>query len=777
MSSGDGVATPVASRKVRLACQRCRAKRVKCDGGIPACGNCSRAGVSCVDVDGRNAGVSIPRDHTAKCQARIKWLEENIRLLDPEFDLSKGPNINPHILNGAETPTGANEVGETAHLQNTYSADSNDRTSETSHKKRSYASLLTSDQDPPSVEARSVAIDLGMISLHSDSRQQSYLGSSSGLLFTKLIGVDNEALSRPQSSTPSNTAPQHRMAEPRHSTETYSLIYRQISKELPDPQEASTLFGIYFREIHIDHPFLHPQSLINAYNALVFCVELGYSGNMDQNGWIEGITPFPYNGRLEITGDQNFIPITIFTATFHVFMVFSLAATLLTRNKIFDFSPTRFHQVAINTATEGISSISLSSLQSILLLIVQGMIGPADFNIWTLSHIAMSYCIDLGLHREPTAFTDISPTTLILRKLIFYTVYNLDRTIATIQGRPLGIRDETFDIQLPDIREVSNEILSATNDPSSMCHYLRGTEDLEISIHRFKLDRHISEIKLLFYHLPNNNQVFTFSRDHAADQIRIKASLDDWFAKIKNTCSSFNIHNATGRESSKLHCKRLKLEVLYYGAVALLYQPSHALPQPTQTALHFCYESACKRLHIYNHLNDIQNLYFNWRNIHGIFASGATIIFCFWSSPEIQLIIPFSDALRDLRTCSNLLSIGGQWWPSVRGGKDSFDRIVDLTVKRLSYLQNSNSSSSQAQLQSQPRYPHAHFLRRSNITSHTAKTPLVFPDEVTHDNTLFTEPAGESEITAIDTLMENFFADYLQGDWSWDPFSAPETNI
>lgn len=34
----------------------------QCDGGIPACGNCTRAGVPCVDVDGRNAGLSIPRE-------------------------------------------------------------------------------------------------------------------------------------------------------------------------------------------------------------------------------------------------------------------------------------------------------------------------------------------------------------------------------------------------------------------------------------------------------------------------------------------------------------------------------------------------------------------------------------------------------------------------------------------------------------------------------------------------------------------------------------------
>ena len=40
--------------KVRVACQRCRAKRVRCDGLIPSCSNCAKAGATCVDVDARD---------------------------------------------------------------------------------------------------------------------------------------------------------------------------------------------------------------------------------------------------------------------------------------------------------------------------------------------------------------------------------------------------------------------------------------------------------------------------------------------------------------------------------------------------------------------------------------------------------------------------------------------------------------------------------------------------------------------------------------------------
>ena len=120
-------------------------------------------------------------------------------------------------------------------------------------------------------------------------------------------------------------------------------------------------------------------------------------------------------------------PIPIFTAVFHVFMVFSLAATVITRKKNFDYSPIRFYRMAMLTASECFSGISVPALQAVLLLAIQGMIEPAGLNIWTLVHISMSHCIDLGLHREPSDPSDLSPVALAVRRLIFHTVYSLDR--------------------------------------------------------------------------------------------------------------------------------------------------------------------------------------------------------------------------------------------------------------------------------------------------------------------------------------------------------------
>lgn len=159
--------------KVRIACRRCRAKRIKCDGSIPACSNCQKAGEACLDVDGRNNSISIPRDFTANARARIEWLEEQLRRHAPQVNLNDGPKVD----------VGLHKVANPATTLETKPVEGEDRES---LSKRTFD--LTQEQSF-STEARSVALDLGLLSLGSDSRQLHYLGSSSGRLFTSLIGL------------------------------------------------------------------------------------------------------------------------------------------------------------------------------------------------------------------------------------------------------------------------------------------------------------------------------------------------------------------------------------------------------------------------------------------------------------------------------------------------------------------------------------------------------------------------------------------------------------
>jgi len=64
-ASTSSLSTPMIAgqapkKKVVTACQRCRTRKIKCDGVLPCCGNCAKAGQVCMEVD-KSGERDIPR--------------------------------------------------------------------------------------------------------------------------------------------------------------------------------------------------------------------------------------------------------------------------------------------------------------------------------------------------------------------------------------------------------------------------------------------------------------------------------------------------------------------------------------------------------------------------------------------------------------------------------------------------------------------------------------------------------------------------------------------
>ncbi|KAL5452703.1 hypothetical protein PMIN06_005884 [Paraphaeosphaeria minitans] len=663
--------------KVRIACRRCRAKRIKCDGGIPACSNCQKACEICLDVDGRNNSISIPRDFAANARARIDWLEEQLRRHAPHVNMDEGPKVDLRF----QEATNPGEVPETMTVETEDTA---------SPPKRNFAATqeqVPHDQ-PFATEARSVALDLGLLSLSSDSRQLHYLGTSSGRLFTSLIGLGSpETMAQARAgntpsiySQPSPSGKPVPFAHAKRLKESCRLVYETLRKSLPAREDAQILLDTYLRSIHVEHPFLHPGSLVNAIEALYQCATAEPSAELGFNGWVTTIEPFAYNGEFSHLRGINKTPISIFTATFHVFMAFTLAATIRTRQRMYDFAPDQFYRVATSVAHHCLSNTSVATLQAILLAAVHSLLTPTEVNIWTLTYTAMAQCIDLGLHRMPKSGDDISAAAILTRKMVFFSVYHLDRSVATIQGRPLGIRDETFDVQLPSLQDVqadaadlgSSDLVPGTSIPAIV----------SFSIHRFKLDPIISEIKLLFYHLPGEVSFYSWPADHHSTQNAIRQRLETWRRELHSVACALRHDAADADDQAEIRRYELKVKSQFFAAMILLYQPSQIIPHPSEDALLICYQCAASRINTYNSLHNAEGFFQSWRSVHGVFSSGATMIYCLWTSSSVQRSVPLSTAMTDLRTCTNLLSVGGEWWPSVKRGKETIGRAIDALVNK-----------------------------------------------------------------------------------------------
>lgn len=142
-------------------------------------------------------------------QARIQWLEGIIRDRLPDVNLADGPQVELQL----------NE-------QNADGPDSQS-TPKPSLKRRSESGSPGGHQEAFAGRAHSVAVNLGMLSLNSDSSQKHYLGSSSGLLFTQLIGASPSVESSiTGTETPGDTLHQEESV-PSHLTPTREASRRQ----------------------------------------------------------------------------------------------------------------------------------------------------------------------------------------------------------------------------------------------------------------------------------------------------------------------------------------------------------------------------------------------------------------------------------------------------------------------------------------------------------------------------------------------------------------------
>lgn len=111
---GRSDAPTITRRRHVLACARCRARRVKCDRGQPACSNCVKVGALCQAVQQPNPqhaslpsrpGSREPVDHN-----RLYKLEEEVARLSREVD-SKSPSREPsHSPSPIEATEGQSSV-------------------------------------------------------------------------------------------------------------------------------------------------------------------------------------------------------------------------------------------------------------------------------------------------------------------------------------------------------------------------------------------------------------------------------------------------------------------------------------------------------------------------------------------------------------------------------------------------------------------------------------------------------------------------------------------
>jgi hypothetical protein len=139
-------------------------------------------------------------------------------------------------------------------------------------------------------------------------------------------------------------------------------------------------------------------------------------------------------------------------ATFQVYMVLAIGATVLSRRVKIPLSGEGFCTSALKYFDKFCIENSLKGLQSLLLLLMYTLNSSSlGLNVWYLNYQCIAALLDLGLQRDVRSVRSGKTISLLdqeLRTRTFWVIYDLDRSVATMMGRPIGLRDEACELRV-----------------------------------------------------------------------------------------------------------------------------------------------------------------------------------------------------------------------------------------------------------------------------------------------------------------------------------------
>ncbi|KAH7397706.1 fungal-specific transcription factor domain-containing protein [Cadophora sp. MPI-SDFR-AT-0126] len=463
-----------------------------------------------------------------------------------------------------------------------------------------------------------LAHEIGLLSVTA-GQDLRYVGPSSGYSFAKLLfaSIGRRHMNRRQNG--------HARVKPTLASEAFKVVPAPLPSTLED---AVQLSQAYWEIIHCQYPILHRPTHAKVMS-LVFSTE----------------SPSP-------------------VAAFQVLMVLAISTTILSRRLKLPLSAEGYCVAAMNYFDKIPIEGSLEGLQCLLLLQMYGMNNPSmGLNLFYLNYQCIASVLDLGLQRDVRAGRNLSFLTQEMRTRVFWVVYSLDRSLGTIMGRPIGLRDEACDLRLPvDVDD--DGLLDQYPIPRSDSSPPTSTTN---AIHLIKLTQLNSEIKYIANSISRSTPAYTYPQipDVLQWQTDILSRLRRWAAEIPQ-------FSQTQTQLSKIK---------YHEMVMLLLRPSPAIPNPSHESLYTCNESAIATIRTFDQLYRGDLLVFTWQTLHSIFLATVTMLYCTWSVPSVTRDTSVETLMMDLNTSSSVLSALAEHFVDARRGRNILDELSSVTIR------------------------------------------------------------------------------------------------
>ncbi|WRT68116.1 uncharacterized protein IL334_005091 [Kwoniella shivajii] len=490
---------------------------------------------------------------------------------------------------------------------------------------------------------------LAMISLEA-AAEPHYVGESSGSLWRSVIagGMHSQTqqldgLRRGIHSTHrqvSSASAQHQQGEP-----SIAVIRQIVQRPIPI-DTANSLLETVFRHLHPRYPFMD---------------------------WVT--FEHQWERRDEIlseVGQGVFLDRASSTAAFFILMILAVGAQLCKERPISGLlRPEDYYNLAAPYLSVIVTLHNLPNIQGLLLLAVYSLRDSKGPSVWYLSGVTLRLCVGMGLHRNAAGWAVRSMTKyeIEMRKRVFWscTSYTLDRMMSLLLGRPPGISDDDFDVDLPElcdpIEKPKLEILQLGSMASA--------------IHHIKLKRIESRIQRSIYSINRKGQ--------ATDYWEMLNSMDEWERTIPIEASSNTYWMAPSCSSDWFLLKGVEARLHLLRPLCAEGQKAGAVfvTHLAKNAARGC--DIQKRMHQ-------QGQPMSNASAHSAFICGLALLYAVFLQPKV---LPLKDVFQAIKSTSNTLFAYTQHAHSAEVLYDVFEDLSSACIEHVSKHETKEVSNSQ----------------------------------------------------------------------------------
>ncbi|GAA6039392.1 hypothetical protein JCM8097_002833 [Rhodosporidiobolus ruineniae] len=565
------------------ACTRCHQKKVKCDGHLPTCGPCTAAkkttsSTTC-DVEQclvwSNACVEDIKHRLEQALARVKWLEGELddRTGGSTASIETGGLVTRDVGGAGTAEAGGGMVGSTG----------------------------------ASVEVDRLATEVGMLALRAGSGAAPYVGSASGITMARVLAsailLDPDADSQDPLALAANSLP------PQYRT--------TVQAGLPPFETAKQLLHLYLTRVHIFYPFLDLQHLVTVFSQF-------YPSSSPAAPAASSAPPTP------LTPFDRFL-------LFHVLAVGSI--------ELRSFKPESGQPLPVWTPAEYFATAATfipliargTGMDTLVMAVGVCVYGARDpqsqgVNLWQWTSYAMSLAVELGCHRQNSAWPFRSDQTHYRRR-IWWVTYLLERTVAVRLGRTLSIRDFAVDASWP--RQTSDALPPSPLLPEGY------SVSYAPAMHLCRLYQ-LAGMALETVYAARSRQRVVAQEETAKHAWTLQNALADWEAALPHI---------TGPDTLARDVLTFKL----YSVSLLVHRPSPSFPLPSAPSYDLCLATSRKAIDLADRMSEHEQLPVHLSTFLDLFLAGIVLMYCSRVSP-LSPSAAHSALDPSLLTCSAVLS-------------------------------------------------------------------------------------------------------------------------